>query len=211
MESGISRIVECLKNGVPTHSESKRKPPKPSKLENTSSEVQNTITYVQVERKRLEAILKNGNLPDDTRVNLNASPTPALPPPPQPIIKNLPAPPPLRPIVKKLPAPPPPPLLNITQLNLSPSFGYFPQSINRQRSVEIPKSSVPLKSLNWVKLPETKLSGTIWADIDESKIYSTIDLETIDRLFCAHQNQKTKTCSVVSKVTKFQLYKKKNE
>jgi len=43
----------------------------------------------------------------------------------------------------------------------------------------------------------------VWADIDEGKMYSSIDLETVDKLFCAYQNQKTNGAAVVSKKVKY--------
>ncbi|ODM93937.1 Disheveled-associated activator of morphogenesis 1 [Orchesella cincta] len=51
----------------------------------------------------------------------------------------------------------------------------------------IPSASAPLKSFNWSKLPETKLNGTVWSELDESVVYSTLDLKEIDRLFSAYQ------------------------
>lgn len=51
----------------------------------------------------------------------------------------------------------------------------------------IPQPSNPLKSFNWSKLPEAKVQGTIWSELDDSKLYSNIDLESIDKLFSAYQ------------------------
>lgn len=182
MEASISRVKERLEKEISGHLETKQKI---SELEDNASELQHRVTYEQAERRKLETMLANGSLPDDAKANFSPSPMP-IPPPPPPMTKI------------RGPAPPPAPPLQIPQLNLPPPPG-LPQIVSRQRSVEIPKPSAPLKSFNWAKLPETKVSGTVWADIDEGKMYSTIDLETVDKLFCAYQNQKTNGSAVVSK------------
>lgn len=51
----------------------------------------------------------------------------------------------------------------------------------------MPQPSNPLKSFNWSKIPEQKLQGTIWSELDESKLYNMMDLESIDKIFCAYQ------------------------
>jgi dishevelled associated activator of morphogenesis len=51
----------------------------------------------------------------------------------------------------------------------------------------VPQSSNPLKSFNWSKLPDCKVSGTIWTDIDETKLYKALDLAEVDKLFSAYQ------------------------
>lgn len=58
--------------------------------------------------------------------------------------------------------------------------------------VELPKKNVPqpanpLKSFNWSKLPDAKLQGTVWSELDESKLYNNMELESIDKLFSAYQ------------------------
>uniref|UniRef100_A0A2S2PDJ4 Disheveled-associated activator of morphogenesis 2 n=1 Tax=Schizaphis graminum TaxID=13262 RepID=A0A2S2PDJ4_SCHGA len=176
MEASILRIKERLEKEISIHLETKQKI---SELEDTSSELQHRIAFEQGERRKLEAMLNNGSLPDDAKVNFSPPPM-AIPPPPPPqlVIKS------------NGPAPPPAPPLHIPPSNLPPPPGCLPQLVVRQRSVEIPKPSAPLKSFNWAKLPETKVAGTVWADIDEGKMYSSIDLEAVDKLFCAYQNQK---------------------
>jgi hypothetical protein len=54
----------------------------------------------------------------------------------------------------------------------------------------IPQSGQPLKSFNWAKLPELKIQNTVWSELDETKWYNSMDLESIDKLFSAYQNQK---------------------
>ncbi len=51
----------------------------------------------------------------------------------------------------------------------------------------VPQPSNPLKSFNWSKLPECKVQGTIWTDLDDSKLYKQLDLGEVDRLFSAYQ------------------------
>lgn len=184
MEASISRVKERLEKEISIHLETKQKI---SELEDTTSELQHRISYEQAERRKLEAMLSNGSLPDDAKVNFKASPMPVPPPPPpQPMIKS------------NCPIPPPAPPLQISLPNfLSQDHSKL---VSRQRKVEIPKPSAPLKSFNWSKLPEANVAGTVWADIDEGKMYSSIDLETVDKLFGAYQNQKTNSVPVVSKI-----------
>lgn len=184
MEASISRVKERLEKEISVHLETKQKI---AELEDTTSELQHRITYEQAERRKLEAMLSNGSLPDDAKANFNApSPSPIPPPPPPQSASK-----------SRGPAPPPaPPPLQISQPNIPPPLG-FPL-VTRQRVVEIPKPSAPLKSFNWAKLPETKVAGTIWADIEEGKMYSSIDLESVDKLFCAFQNQKPNTASTIA-------------
>jgi dishevelled associated activator of morphogenesis len=52
---------------------------------------------------------------------------------------------------------------------------------------QIPQSAQPLKSFNWSKLPDMKVTGTVWSELDETKWYNSMDLESIDKLFSAYQ------------------------
>lgn len=187
MEASILRVKERLEKEISIHLETKQKI---SELEDTTSELEHRISYEQAERRKLEAMLSNGSLPDDAKVNFKASPMPVPPPPPpQPMIKsNGPVPPP--------PAPPQISLPNFPSLDHS-------KSTSRQRTVAIPKPSAPLKSFNWSKLPEANVAGTVWADIDEGKMYSSIDLETVDKLFGAFQNQKINSVPIVSTILNY--------
>lgn len=93
---------------------------------------------------------------------------PMPPPPPPP-----PGPPPM-PSLSNGPAPPPAP----------PSAPLVPLPVKNKK---IPQASAPLKSFNWSKLPDTKLQGTLWSELEETSIYSVLDLKEIDRLFSAYQ------------------------
>jgi len=80
------------------------------------------------------------------------------------------------PPIPGVPLPPPPPCGGVAK--------------QQQRPVKkVPKPGNPLKSFNWSKLPESKLHGTIWSGIDESKIYEIIDLKKLDSTFSAYQRQ----------------------
>ncbi|NXA81382.1 DAAM2 protein, partial [Thryothorus ludovicianus] len=46
-----------------------------------------------------------------------------------------------------------------------------------------------LKSFNWSKLPENKLPGTVWTNIDDTKVFKILDLEDLERTFSAYQRQ----------------------
>ncbi|NWX99613.1 DAAM2 protein, partial [Nothoprocta ornata] len=63
-----------------------------------------------------------------------------------------------------------------------------------RRPVAVPKKSIPqptnaLKSFNWSKLPENKLAGTVWTEIDDAKVFKILDLEDLERTFSAYQRQ----------------------
>jgi hypothetical protein len=63
---------------------------------------------------------------------------------------------------------------------------------------EVPRKNVPQPSnrLNWSKLPDAKVTGTIWSEFDDMKLYIAMELENIDKLFCACQKNEV-TVSVV--------------
>ena len=43
----------------------------------------------------------------------------------------------------------------------------------------IPQPQNPLKSFNWAKLADNKLAGTLWTNLDDTKLYSRLDLAEI--------------------------------
>lgn len=98
------------------------------------------------------------------------STTPSAPkhtPPPPPPVPGPPAPPPC--------APAPPPTLPAVRTEIK----------------NVPKPSNPLKSFNWSKLPDAKVNGTVWTELDDTKLYQSLELENIDKLFCAYQKAGT--------------------
>ncbi|PKK31468.1 dishevelled associated activator of morphogenesis 1 [Columba livia] len=63
----------------------------------------------------------------------------------------------------------------------SPALGSLKKSI--------PQPTNALKSFNWSKLPENKLAGTVWTEIDDAKVFKILDLEDLERTFSAYQRQ----------------------
>ncbi|KAJ3613346.1 hypothetical protein NHX12_019596, partial [Muraenolepis orangiensis] len=84
-------------------------------------------------------------------------------------------------------APPPPPMMGAP-----PSFGMT----SSLRSKSIPQPSHPLKSFNWAKLGENKITGTIWHDIDDLRAFQILDLKDIEKMFSAYQRQQKETGSM---------------
>ncbi|XP_056150363.1 disheveled-associated activator of morphogenesis 1-like isoform X2 [Lampris incognitus] len=97
------------------------------------------------------------------------------PPPPPPPPPGGPPPPPGRPPIGGAPPPPGAPL--------GPAM----------KKKNIPQPSNPLKSFNWSKLAENKLDGTVWMDVDDSKVFKILDLEDIEKTFSAYQRQQKET------------------
>ncbi|KAB1277083.1 Disheveled-associated activator of morphogenesis 1 [Camelus dromedarius] len=106
------------------------------------------------------------------------SPSPAptsasgLPPPPPP-----PSPPGGPP-----PPPGPPPLGGV----MPPPGAPLGLALKKKN---IPQPTNALKSFNWSKLPENKLEGTVWTEIDDTKVFKILDLEDLERTFSAYQRQ----------------------
>lgn len=107
-----------------------------------------------------------------------------LPPPPPPLLSGgvLPPPPPPLPPGGPPPPPGPPPLGGI----LPPPGA--PVSLTLKKK-NIPQPTNALKSFNWSKLPENKLDGTVWTEIDDTKVFKILDLEDLERTFSAYQRQ----------------------
>lgn len=107
-----------------------------------------------------------------------------LPPPPTPLLSGgaLPPPPPPLPPGGPPPPPGPPPLGGI----LPPPGA--PVSLTLKKK-NIPQPTNALKSFNWSKLPENKLEGTVWTEIDDTKVFKILDLEDLERTFSAYQRQ----------------------
>lgn len=58
----------------------------------------------------------------------------------------------------------------------------------------VPQPANPLKSFNWSKLPDAKVQGTVWSELDDSKWYNNMELESIDKLFSAYQKNGVAVC-----------------
>ncbi|KAL1489955.1 hypothetical protein ABEB36_013878 [Hypothenemus hampei] len=181
IESSLCRIKERLEKETAQHIETKQKL---SEIEYRVSELDRQVNCERGERFRLERLVNSGSIPDDAKaIGLNKTmldvsnsdiqnqKEPSVPPPPPPL-----APPPPPP--GQLAPPPPPAGL------LTPPVEPFKAEVVKKN---IPQPSNPLKSFNWSKIPESKLNDTIWNELDDTKLYNTMELDCIDKLFCAYQ------------------------
>lgn len=153
------------------------------------NDLNNKLNLESVNRMRLEDIVKQvgSSIPDDAKIsNLQSmgahivqpfppsDPSSMIPPanlPPPPV----PAPPP--PLFGAPGAPPPPP-------PMGGGDGFFGRRKNK-----LPKPSNPLKSFNWAKIPDQKIKGTFWTDIDDAEIIPRLDFREIDVTFSAFQKK----------------------
>ncbi|XP_028622410.1 disheveled-associated activator of morphogenesis 2 isoform X2 [Grammomys surdaster] len=109
-----------------------------------------------------------------------------LPPPPPPLPLDScppPPPPPLPPGGPPIPPGAPP------CFSSGPPRPHDPFTSNEAplRKKRIPQPSHPLKSFNWVKLNEERVSGTVWNEIDDSQVFRILDLEDFEKMFSAYQ------------------------
>ncbi|XP_046863567.1 disheveled-associated activator of morphogenesis 1-A-like [Xenia sp. Carnegie-2017] len=104
---------------------------------------------------------------------------PSVPSPPPPLSGVPPSPPPFG---GAIPGPLPP-------LG-PPGAPGLPDALQGKGKRNVPKPSQPLKSFNWSKLPDTKIKGTVWTVIDDSKIHEIMDFNDFDRMFSAYQKSK---------------------
>uniref|UniRef100_UPI0037E79327 disheveled-associated activator of morphogenesis 1 n=1 Tax=Semicossyphus pulcher TaxID=241346 RepID=UPI0037E79327 len=111
-------------------------------------------------------VSSGGLVPPGSVPSTISSPPPPPPPPPPP------GGPPAFGMAPFAPPPPPPPP--------GAPLGAAPRK-------NIPRPSNPLKSFNWSKLPENKVEGTVWKDIDDLKVFKVLDLEELQRIFSAYQ------------------------
>ncbi|XP_077076673.1 disheveled-associated activator of morphogenesis 1b isoform X2 [Siphateles boraxobius] len=125
---------------------------------------------------------------------------PLLPPPPPPPPPGgmMPPPPPPPPGSALMPPPPPPPPGGPPPPPGRPPFGGAPPPPGGPmgpslKKKNIPQPSNPLKSFNWAKLSENKLEGTVWTDVDDSKVFKILDLVDIEKTFSAYQRQQKET------------------
>lgn len=143
-----------------------------NKLEKESLNYEEQINHLKSRISDLEQVIEQSNRnPSLCRIPFGSSPdesvprftSPALPSPHEPLdsqeegdqsFHSPPAPP------SVIPPPPPPP----------PS-GLLAGAPVRNKN--LPQPSQPLKSFNWTKLPENKIQGTIWTEIDEIKVKRT--------------------------------------
>ncbi|XP_072103567.1 disheveled-associated activator of morphogenesis 2 isoform X1 [Mobula birostris] len=120
-----------------------------------------------------------------------------FPPPPPPMLGELPPPPPPL-LLYDFPPPPPPPLPPGGPPPPPGAPPFFncgmppppcPLTIGSMRKKAIPQPSHPLKSFNWHKLAENRIGGSVWAEIDDLRAFSILDLEDFEKMFSAYQRQ----------------------
>nr|CAD7440127.1 unnamed protein product [Timema bartmani] len=158
METNLCRVKERLEKETAAHIETKQRI---SELEYRTSELDRQVNCERGERHRLERLVSSGSLPDDTKNLVNV------------LLLHLLLPPP--PVPGCGPPPPPQATTSIVPVRMEVPKKNVPQPTN------------PLKSFNWSKLPDAKVTGTIWSELDDTKLYTAMDLENIDKLFCAYQ------------------------
>ncbi|CAL1531259.1 unnamed protein product [Lymnaea stagnalis] len=157
-------------------------------------EIRSQLDTERGEKQKLQHLVQSGSLPDDAKMGLTTAassiissleaknklfPSFSPPPPPPP----------------GLPAPPPPP-----PAPGAPTASHF--GILAAKFKGNPKPNVPMKSFNWTKVPENQISGTVWNDINHSKVYSCLDLEDFQRTFSAYQKPVTEEGEDDTKSTK---------
>ncbi|MBN3313701.1 DAAM2 protein, partial [Atractosteus spatula] len=105
------------------------------------------------------------------------------PPPPPPPPPGGPPPPPGAPpfFCSGVPLPP-----GLPVLPAPPALGTTTNILHNKNT---PQPSHPLKSFNWSKLGENKISGTIWHRIDDMRAFKVLDLKDIEKMFSAYQRQ----------------------
>ncbi|XP_023932602.1 disheveled-associated activator of morphogenesis 2-like [Lingula anatina] len=186
----LNKMKNRLEREASAHGDAKQQI---AELTSTYEELKGLLEQERQEREKLQQYMKSGSLPDDAKMGFNtaasalatASTTKSVappPPPPPPPMSGGPVPPP--------PPPPPPPPGPGGPPPPPPPPGAPPLTPGKAvRKKDIPKSSNPLKSFNWSKLPEVKLAGTVWNDIDDTKLYKMLDLDEFDKTFSAYQHQ----------------------
>ncbi|XP_072912150.1 disheveled-associated activator of morphogenesis 2 isoform X1 [Hemitrygon akajei] len=126
-----------------------------------------------------------------------------FPPPPPPMLGELPPPPPL--LLYDFPPPPPPPLPPGGPPPPPGAPPFFncgmppppcPLTIGSMRKKAIPQPSHPLKSFNWHKLAENRIGGSVWAEIDDLRAFSILDLEDFEKMFSAYQRQQNEPLAI---------------
>jgi dishevelled associated activator of morphogenesis len=59
--------------------------------------------------------------------------------------------------------------------------------------ISVPKPSVPMKNINWVKIPNSKIKDTVFAQLGKEKMDQKLDFKEIESLFCKKIIQKKET------------------
>uniref|UniRef100_A0A8D8D557 Disheveled-associated activator of morphogenesis 2 n=1 Tax=Culex pipiens TaxID=7175 RepID=A0A8D8D557_CULPI len=187
LETSLARMRERLEKESANHSQAVQRA---MNAEMRAEDLQHRFVSEQQERVRLERLVTEGSIPDDQKVaglqggcGANGA---VSPPPPPPPCKLPPPPPPM------MAAPPPPPApgglpkMNAMLPNQMAANHPAPPKMEAPKK-NVPQPANPLKSFNWSKLPDSKLQGTVWSELDDTRWYNSIELESIDKLFSAYQ------------------------
>uniref|UniRef100_A0A668ATZ6 Dishevelled associated activator of morphogenesis 1b n=1 Tax=Myripristis murdjan TaxID=586833 RepID=A0A668ATZ6_9TELE len=165
------------------------------KLEKESTEHKNVKQQVAELTARLHELSTAAVVPGGPPL-APGPPGGPLPPPPPPMFAGMPPPPPPPPGgMMPPPPPPPPPPGGPPPPPGRPPIGGIPPPPGAPlgpslKKKSIPQPSNPLKSFNWAKLAEVRaVSGTVWMDVDDGKVFKILDLEDIEKTFSAYQRQ----------------------
>uniref|UniRef100_A0A668AY23 Dishevelled associated activator of morphogenesis 1b n=1 Tax=Myripristis murdjan TaxID=586833 RepID=A0A668AY23_9TELE len=163
------------------------------KLEKESTEHKNVKQQVAELTARLHELSTAAVVPGGPPL-APGPPGGPLPPPPPPMFAGMPPPPPPPPGgMMPPPPPPPPPPGGPPPPPGRPPIGGIPPPPGAPlgpslKKKSIPQPSNPLKSFNWAKLAEVRaVSGTVWMDVDDGKVFKILDLEDIEKTFSAYQ------------------------
>ncbi|KAG4072083.1 hypothetical protein HA402_015582 [Bradysia odoriphaga] len=179
LETSLTRMRERLEKESANHSQTVQRA---LNAEMRAEDLQHRYAQEQQERARLERLVTEGSIPDEQKVaglqRCNGQSTPPPPPPPMMLAPIPPAPPLVMP-------PLPPPVPGCPGLSMQMAAPAPPKPDIAKKNV--PQPANPLKSFNWSKLPDAKVQGTVWSELDDSKWYNTMELESIDKIFSAYQ------------------------
>lgn len=193
LETGLARMRERLEKESANHSQAVQRA---LNAEMRAEDLQHRFVQEQHERARLERLVNEGSIPDDQKVagligcnggtaGSSSGAGAAMPPLPPPMPMSVPPPPP--PLFAMPPPPPPCPGGGPPPPMMQSAMAPLPPSMLERAKKNVPQPTNPLKSFNWSKLPDAKVQGTVWSELDDSKWYNNIELEHIDKLFSAYQ------------------------
>ncbi|XP_035825837.1 disheveled-associated activator of morphogenesis 1 [Aplysia californica] len=186
--STMNMMKTKLEKEVSAHAETRQQ------LQDLLSRVEEIRSQLDTERgekQKLQHLVQSGSLPDDAKVGLSTAASSIISSIEGTIRQSAPPPPPPPPPPPGVPAPPPPPPAPGAP-SLPSKFGV--NGVNSALTAKLkgnPKPNVPMKSFNWTKLPENQISGTVWNDVNHSKIYNSLDLDDFQKTFSAYQRPAT--------------------
>uniref|UniRef100_S4R6S4 Dishevelled associated activator of morphogenesis 1b n=1 Tax=Petromyzon marinus TaxID=7757 RepID=S4R6S4_PETMA len=158
-------------------------------LNKMKEKLQRESQELRVAREQTAALSAKLQEMGHTGIITGPLPSLAAPPAPPPLM-GIPLPPPFPGMGAPPPPPPPPgaPPLPPGPPPLGMNFAVAPAAPVLKKK-NIPQPANPLKSFNWAKLPENKIDGTIWSELDDQRAFRVLDLQDIERVFSAYQRQ----------------------